>query len=283
LGRTIRVRIDRQRFYEPADILHEVQEKVDAAREAGEPVDYLTFVPDGEPTLDAELGQEIRLLKPLGIPVAVITNTSLLWQPEVREDLMAADWVSLKVDAVQEPAWRRIDRPHRGLRLSSILDGALAFARSFPGRLVTETMLAAGVNDGEEHLREVAGFIACLQPAVAYLAVPTRPPAEAWVTPPDETSLNRAYQILDEQVMRVEYLIGYEGDAFASTGDAERDLLSIVSVHPMREDAIDTFLARAQADWTVVHQLLAQDRLVEAAYRGHRFYLRNLRRGNNDR
>jgi len=283
LGRTIKVQVKRQAFYEPTDILQEVGEKIAAARDRGEPIDYLTFVPDGEPTLDARLGREIRLLKPLGIPIAVITNASLIWQPEVREDLMEADWVSLKVDAVQEPVWRRIDHPHRSLQLAAILEGALAFAHSFGGRLVTETMLVAGINDGEAHLSEVADLLSRLQPAVAYLAVPTRPPAERELRPPDAASLNRAYQLVSSKAPRVEYLIGYEGDAFASTGDPRVDLLSITAVHPMREDAVDTFLARAGEDRSTLHDLLGQGQLVETAYQGHKFYLRELRQGTRSR
>ena len=87
----------------------------------------------------------------------------------------------------------------------------------------------------------------------------------------------RAYQILSQGVGQVEYLIGYEGNAFAFTGDVEQDLLSITSVHPMREAAVDEFLTRAGTQWAVVRHLVAQDRLVEATYGGHRFYLRRLR------
>jgi hypothetical protein len=79
-------------------------------------------------------------------------------------------------------------------------------------------------------------------------------------------------------VDRAEYLIGYEGNAFAFTGDVEQDLLSITSVHPMREDAVDEFLARAKAAWPVVHNLVARGQLVETTYEGRRFYLRKLRR-----
>jgi len=74
----------------------------------------------------------------------------------------------------------------------------------------------------------------------------------------------------------VEYLIGYEGNAFAFTGDVEDDLLSITSVHPMRDDAVDEFLARAEADWDVVHRLVAEEKLIETSYGDHRFYLRKL-------
>jgi len=276
LGRTIKMRVERSAFYEPEDVLRDVQDKVERAKEAGESIDYLTFVPDGEPTLDVNLGREIELLRPLGIKIAVISNGSLVWREDVREDLLGADWVSLKMDSVREEVWRRINRPHGSLQLTSILDGALEFAQAFKGELATETMLVKGVNDGDDHIREVAGFLARLKPATAYLAIPTRPPAEEWVQPPGEEVINRAYQILRGRIDQVEYLIGYEGNAFAFTGNVEEDLLSITSVHPMREDAVSEFLARAKADWPAVYRLVAQGQLIEMAYEGRKFYMRKL-------
>ena len=278
LGRTLEMSWLRRPFYEPEDILQAVQAKVRLAAAAGEPIDYLTFVPDGEPTLDSRLGQAIDLLRPLGIPIAVISNASLIGDARVRADLSKADWVSLKMDAVTEAIWRRIDRPAHVLSLAEILDGALEFASSFDGDLATETMLVAGINDIPPTITDTAAFIARLQPSTAYLAIPTRPPAEAWVHPPDEATINRAYQIFSQRVAHAEYLIGYEGNAFASTGDAAEDLLAITAVHPMREDAVDEFLARAGVDWPIVHALVAQGRLVEMGYEGRTFYVRRFRR-----
>ena len=274
IGRTPKMAVDRRTFYDPEEIVGAVGVKVARTTDAGEAIEYLTFVPDGEPTLDGNLGREIERLRPLGLPVAVISNASLIWREDVRLDLMGADWVSLKVDAVDEAVWRRIDRPHGSLDLAAILDGMLAFAGAFRGELVTETMLVAGVNDGEAHLEALAGVLARLQPDRAYLAIPTRPPAEPWAVAPGEGSVNRAYQILGKGVEQVECLIGYEGNAFSFTGDVEKDLLSITAVHPMREDAVRQFLARAGAAWAAVQRLVAQERLVEAEYDGYRFYLR---------
>jgi wyosine [tRNA(Phe)-imidazoG37] synthetase (radical SAM superfamily) len=276
LGRTIKMQVDRQAFYDPQELQDAVEEKVGKARASGETLDYLTFVPDGEPTLDINLGDEIERLRPLGIKIAVISNASLVSHEAVRGDLAKADWVSLKVDAVLEDTWRRVNRPHRALRLAEIHEGMFQLAESFHGQLMTETMLVRDINDGEDDLREVAGFLARLKPDKAYLAIPTRPPAEPWAQPPDEATINRAYQILSEAVEHVEYLIGYEGNAFAFTGNAEDDLLSITAVHPMREDAVDEFLGKAQATWSIVEQLVAEDKLVEAVYGGHRFFLRKL-------
>ncbi len=276
LGRTIKMQVERQAFYRLEEISQDVQDKIKGAREAREPIDYLTFVPDGEPSLDVNLGREIALLRPLGIKIAVITNSSLIWREDVREALMQADWVSLKVDAVDEHVWRRMNRPHGTLALASILDGALDFAQAFKGELATETMLVEGINDGTDHIEKIAYFLTRLRPARTYLSIPTRPPAEGWVRPPDEEAINRAYQILNKRVKHVEYLIGYEGNAFAYTGNIQEDLLSITSVHPMREEAVSEFLARAGADWPVVHRLVAQGQLVETAYEGRKFYMRKL-------
>jgi wyosine [tRNA(Phe)-imidazoG37] synthetase (radical SAM superfamily) len=277
LGHTLKMQAARQTFYQPEEILRAVRDKVAGAGVAGEAVDYLAFVPDGEPTLDVHVGREIGYLKQLNLPIAVITNASLIWQGNVREDLMGADWVSLKVDSIEEETWRRIDRPHGSLHLPSILEGALAFAREYRGELVTETMLVAGVNDSERHLQELANFLARLQPERAYLSIPTRPPAEPWAHAPAAQVINRAYHLLSKRVERVEYLIGYEGNAFAHTGDMEQDLLAITAVHPMRQDAVKAFLARAGGEWTVVQRLVAQGELVEVEHGGHNFYLRKLR------
>jgi len=277
LGRTTPMRVERRAFYEPQQVFAAVSAKVKEAAQSGASVDYLTFVPDGEPTLDISLGAEIALLRALNLPIAVITNSSLIWRQDVREELAQADWVSLKVDAVRDEPWRQVDRPHGSLRMEAILQGMLEFAAMYQGTLVTETMLVEGLNDSVESVQEIAAFLALLRPSRAYLSIPTRPPAESWVRAPAEAVLNRAYQQLSAKVKHVEYLIGYEGNAFAFTGDVEQDLLSITSVHPMREDAVDAFLRRAGADWGIIHSLIGQLKLVATRYEGKTFYMRKLR------
>lgn len=233
LGRTLRMEVERTPFYEPRDIFDEARAKVEEARQIGIRIDYLTFVPDGEPTLDVNLGREIEMLRPLGIKIAVITNGSLISREDVRAELAQADWVSLKVDCTQDEVWRVINRPQTALQLPAILEGMQDFASFFKGELVTETMLVRDLNDNSDQLREVAGFLERLQPAKAYVSVPTRPPAERWVEYPDEKSVSEAYQIFTEHLKTVEYLIDYEGSDFSLAGDPEQDILSITAVHPM--------------------------------------------------
>ena len=270
------MQVEREAFYKPEEIAQGVKEKLKQVREKNEPIDYLTFVSDGEPTLDANLGREIGLLKSSGMKIAVITNASLIWREDVRQDLQEADWVSLKVDAVSEEIWCRINRPQKSLKLKAILDGVLRFADSFKGELTTESMLIQGRNDNSEEIEGMASFLTELRPDVAYLAIPTRPPAKRTVTAAGEQATNMAYQIFSKRLSSVEYLIGYEGNAFAFTGNAEDDLLSITSVHPMREEAVIAFLKKAGKKWVVIDRLIEDGSLVEVKYQGSKFYMRKL-------
>ncbi|MEM3623636.1 MAG: radical SAM protein [Candidatus Bathyarchaeia archaeon] len=278
LGKTSHMLVNRQVFYKPEHILMRVKRKVNESVLRNERIDYLTFVPDGEPTLDVNIGKEISLLKHLEIPVAVITNASLLWQEKVREDLLAADLVSLKVDAVSQDLWKRTNRPHKDLKLDTLLDGIKEFAKTFKGILVSETMLIDAVSY-ESELEKIAEFLGDLAKLdKAYVAIPTRPPTEKWVKPAREEIVNVAFQKFVGKLGsdKVEYLIGYEGDAFAFTGDVKADLLSITAVHPMRKEAIAEFLKKANADWKVVEKLLKENKLIELEYEGKKYYMRKL-------
>jgi wyosine [tRNA(Phe)-imidazoG37] synthetase (radical SAM superfamily) len=276
LGRTIQMQVERQAFYDPDEIVKAVRDKVTKVLDQGEEIHYLTFVPDGEPTLDINLGDEISALKGLGIPIAVISNASLIWQEEVRADLMGADWVSLKVDAVRLPTWRKLNRPHGSLDLEKGLEGIQVFVDEFQGTLATESLLVKDVNDSQVDFQELSSFLGEIQPDVAYLSIPTRPPAEKSVKPADEESINLAYQFVKSKIGRVELLLGYEGTAFSFTGDVQEDLLSITAVHPMREDAVEHFLAKAGSSWELIDELIRQEKMVETQHEGKRFYLRRI-------
>jgi len=273
VGPTSGRELARRSFAEPDVLVDAVVRKVEACRDAGQTIDYITFVPDGEPTLDLHLGEEIRALRPLGPKIAVISNGSLLDLPGVQRDLAAADLVSVKIDAVDEAIWRRVNRPHPKLGLDRVLRGIEAFAEGFPGELLTETMLVAGVNDSAESIEAVATFIAPLMPARAYLAVPTRPPAEPDVAPPEPQALVRAHEIFARKVPSVELLASPEEGEFGRTGDPVEDLLAILSVHPMREPIAERYLTEAGADPGLVAELVRTGRVEHARYRGDVYLL----------
>ena len=277
IGLTDSMSVSRKEFYSPDEIFKEVSSKVKTLQNSGEKIDYISFVPDGEPTLDINLGKEIDLLKPLGIKIAVITNSSLLWDEDVRKDLMIADWVSIKIDTIDEKIWRKIDRPNGKLDFQKILSGIKTFASSFKGVMVTETMLVKGVNDNVESIKSTVEFIKQLNPDKAYILVPTRPPAEKFVEPPSEENLNEAYQIFNASTNNVELLAYSEGTDFSYSSDAEKELLSILAVHPMRKDAVEKFLNKSRSDWNLIENLSANNLLKEVKYYDNTFFVKNIK------
>lgn len=276
VGRTVETEIAPRTFYPPDELIAAVGDRVRKLRARSESIDFLTFVADGEPTLDRHLGALIDGLRPLGIPIAVISNGSLVWRAEVRDALARADWVSLKVDTVHDAVWQRINRPQRSLDLDAMLDAMRDFAGGYRGTLATETMLVRDANDGEDACDATAAFLERLRPHVAYVAVPTRPPADDWVRPADEAAVNRCFQRFARCLPRVELLVAYEGTGFGSTGAARDDLLANAAVHPMREDAAMALLERAGADRSVLERLVAEGHLCPVAYQGHSFYVRSV-------
>ena len=274
VGPTQHTEIQRRHFYGADHLVKQVEARVTQLKQQGETIDYLSFVPDGEPTLDIDLEETIDKLRPLGIKIAVITNGSLIWQPEVRKTLNQADWVSLKIDTLNEATWQLIDSPHHQLKLSNILEGMMTFAQEFTGTLVTETMLVKNVNVEETDAIEIADFLQRLNPNKAYFLIPTRPPAIPSVRIPTQDELNRFYQIISSKISNIEYLTNYEGNVFTSTGNITEDLLSITAVHPMRKEAVLELLANNQADWKIVEELIRTKQLIETEHEGHLFYVR---------
>ncbi len=273
-GKTLKKTCSRESFYEPDDIYDKTCRHLKTLNNNNYP-DYLTFVSNGEPTLDENLGKAIRLLKKTGIPVAVITNASLLPDEKVREDLLFADWVSLKLDAGDIITWYLINRPVMGLDFENILSGIKLFSKEFKGTLCTETMIVGGINDSAENFSAVAEIIRFIDPVKAYLSVPTRPPAEKFVKPPEPERLNEAWQIFTKNQIRTEFLTGYEGSDTGFTGNIYEDILNITAVHPLREDSLLKLLENDNADYNIVNALINQHLIKSILYEGKKYFIRD--------
>ncbi len=274
LGRTEHMQIKREKFYNLKEFEKELDKKLKELDENGEKLDYVTFVADGEPTLDKNLGKAINIIKNYGLNTAVISNSSLVNIKKVREELMKADWVSLNCDAFSKEVWKKVDRPHGKLDLTNIQKGIKKFSEEYNGEFVTETMLVKDINDKKEELEKIAKFIASLNTDASYVAIPTRPPAEKGVKSPNPEKINMAVQIFKDKGIKAEYLIGYEGNEFSSTGDLKTDLLNITSVHPLKEEAVDELINKCNGNWKEVEELIKNDNIVETEYNDEKYYLR---------
>ena len=276
IGRTINLTVERRRFYDPEKVVENVLKAVEASSSK---IDYITFVPDGEPTLDENLGQEASMIKSeTGYPTAILTNSSLIFMESVRKDLMNFDLVSFKFDADSERTWRRINRPHPSLKLEDIKSGIRTFSKQFPGKILVEVMLVNGVNTDVEEIRRIADFLSKINLDKVFIAVPTRPPAEKWVEPADEEQLVQAHEIFEETLgHRVELLTGYEGPDFNLIKDPVESLLAILAVHPMRIDyAYHTLKKSGLNPEKTISDLLRSGKIQKIEYRGSQFLIRKL-------
>ena len=271
---TVRLTESRQAFADPAELRDEVEAAMDVARAKAIPIDFVSFVPRGEPTLDVGLGRAIAAIKRLGVRVAVFTNGSLLWRTDVRDELALADWVSVKVDAAHEAVWRRINRPHGRLSFDTVLDGIRQFARNRRGTFVTETMLVASVNDTAEEIDALSREIAALAPSVAWLATPVRPPAEPWVTAPDALGFERALGIFTRRIPTVLPLAARASGPWLPIDSEGERLLAMTAVHPLDHAELEQLLHASDATWATVDTLLEAGRLEAVDYAGQRFYRR---------
>jgi len=281
-GRTPSKSLTRRVFRDPTYVVNEV---VRALHNLSVRVDYVTFVPDGEPTLDACLGYEVsEVLRSTGARVAVITNGSLLWRADVREDLLNASLVSVKIDCGSEEVFRRINRPHELLSWSLVLDGILKFSKEFTGRLITETMLVEGVNDSPAELRKISEALRLVGPDKAYIMVPVRPPAERWVRPPTREFLREAAELISEYLGRdrVHLLASVEGRPPAPfVGEGVLDSLArLTKVHPLKLDyALETIVKEARVGREEALKIILESGAFEVVRYGDTFFVRVRRDG----
>jgi wyosine [tRNA(Phe)-imidazoG37] synthetase (radical SAM superfamily) len=186
-GKTTKKTLERRSFFPVDDIIAAVRQSLVANRRT--PVDFLTFSGEGEPTLNRDIGRIIRRLKrEFVIPVAVITNSTLLAEPKVRRDISAADLVVPSLDAADQRIFARVDRCHRDLRVADIIEGLKLFRRSYRGKLWLEIMLVKGINDSVEHVLALRRAAWQIKPDRIQLNTVVRPPAERFAQPmsPDD-------------------------------------------------------------------------------------------------
>ena len=231
----------RAEYFPREAMLAEIKESLAAHPEGA--IDWITFVGSGEPTLHSSLGWLIAEVKKLTkIPVAVITNGSLLYLPEVRQELLLADAIMPTLDAGDAETYRKINRPMGELTFERLVDGIIAFRKEYTGKLWPEIMLIKGINDTLPALGLLAATLQRIQPDEVHINLPTRPPAETWVQPPDDEGLLRATAILGDIAKIVTPIQGeFDLSGYDNIADA---VVGIVTRHPMRENQLVANLAR---------------------------------------
>jgi len=266
LGRTINLSTERRSFFSKESIIKEIGDRLAVSRP-----DYITFAGDGEPTLSKDLGWILRRAKEnWDIPLAVLTNGSLLFMDEVLEDIQCADIVMPSLDAGVAAAYNRINRPHRRLSFEDLMSGLQSLQYGFPGKVWLEVMLVGHQNDSTYEVNRIRDAINVIKPDRVQVLTPTRPPAERWVEIPGAKKFLRALKILRGTVpQKVSCLNKMESGKFdiGRAFDAREAIWSICSRHPLRRGQAAAIEAELKAIGTV-EEMCCNGELIEIEHEG---------------
>ena len=270
LGRTTNKTLERKEYIVVEEVLAELERKL---AEKDSP-DYITIAGSGEPTLNSGIGDLIGRIKGMTkIPVAVLTNGSLLWMPEVQDALMAADLVLPSLDAGDEYLFRYVNRPHGDLSFEQMVDGLASFTRRFSGEVWLEVLLLGGVTGIPAEVEKIVSFIRRIQPARVQLNTASRPTAEEFASP-----LSAEQMLLLKKLFPGEVDIisgnGKEGahpSAFTEAGDME--VLALLSRRPCTyEDVAGGLGIRVTEALKRLEALIAAGKVKTVGTGGRDFY-----------
>ncbi|NIS59340.1 MAG: radical SAM protein [Proteobacteria bacterium] len=193
LGRVTDKTTKRDIYLPEEPIIREIKDFLDHMKN---PVDYITFSGSGEPTLHSRIGTIIREIKKMtSIPVAVITNGSLLFMDEVKRDLSEADLVVPSLDAVSKTVYETINRPEESLEINQVIEGIVDFKKRFRGQVWIEILFCRGVNDDPSEVAGMKEVLERINPDRIQLNTVYRPPAEDFASPLTEERLDEIQRL----------------------------------------------------------------------------------------
>ena len=228
LGRTINKTIQRKEYIAADDILREIEEVL---RE-GKRIDYITFSGSGEPTLNSEIRRMISRIKELtSIPLAILTNGTLLYRPRIREDLMEADLVIPSLDTVTQEIFEMVNRPHPSLKIEKVITGIDSFSQEFNGKVWLEIMVVKGINDSLEEIEKAAQVIKQMNLEKIQLNTVVRPPAEEFARPLTREDLKNIKTVLGKKCEIIAEFKRATQKAYKR--DVEKRILSMVKRRPV--------------------------------------------------
>lgn len=269
LGKTTNKTIERKEYISCEDILPEIEEILLKQKER---IDYITFSGSGEPTLNSGIKTMINSIKKLtSIPIAIITNGTLLFQPETREELMEADLVIPSLDAVSEEVFRKVNRPHHSLRIDKIIDGLSDFSQEFKGKIWLEIMIVKGINDSPQEIKRMAEAIEKIKLDKIQLNTVVRPPAEEFAQPVNLENLKKIKRTLGE---KCEVIAGFKrpNQEFYNK-DIEKGILTMVKRRPVTLLDISRSLGIHQNEAIKYLNILEKEgQILTKVYREKRYY-----------
>jgi len=263
IGITDKYAITPVSYFDKNEILQEIEQTVNHT-----PVDYITFAGDGEPTLSSDLGWILRQCRrKFSIPTAVITNSSLIYQPEVAERLNEADLILPSIDAGSEATFKKINRPHKNLDFTTIIDGLIGFSKNSNPKIWTETMLVKNYNDTVEEIDKISAIIKQLHPEKSFVMVSTRPPQIDVKKPNPEIFLYAQKKISNLTTLDFNESGSFNIKNYKTLLEA---IENISSRHPLRVTQAEKIAENFQE---TLDELLSNGTLITRTYEGEPYIL----------
>lgn len=245
LAHTTNKTVERRGYTPLAPVLAEIDEKLESCSRP----DYISLAGSGEPTLQRDLGALIRGIRGLtDIPVAVITNGSLLWMEDLQEELSTIDLVLPSLDAGDAQMFERINRPHPGVSFERMVDGLASFTRRCAGRVWLEVMLVTGLNGTPEHVERIAALTETIRPARIQLNTVSRPPGEHMAGRVPTERLKELRGFFSGEVEVISDVAARENEELFSNGTTDDDVLGLLERRPCTSDELAAGLGQHVLD-----------------------------------
>ena len=269
LGRTTEKTIERRPYVSAAPVMDQVHRRIEEGLQA----DYVTLGGSGEPTLNSNIGEIIATLKRgIDLPVAVLTNSSLLWDPAVRDALLQADVVLPSLDVYDSQTFERINRPHRKIPYEKMLEGLASFRRAYKGKMWLEIFALAGVNVDATACEKFKELLARIDPDKVHVNTAVRPTSEAHARRVQNEELIRFCRLLGD---KAEIIVPFQG--VHSHGDGagtEKDLLNLLARRPCTLTDIALSLNVGEEKLLRYIEPLMSNHIIETAVNGNMVYYR---------
>jgi wyosine [tRNA(Phe)-imidazoG37] synthetase (radical SAM superfamily) len=259
LGKTTHQTLERKSYIKISSLLDELKETIGL----NDDIDYITFAGSGEPTLNQDIGPMIEEVKKITrIPVAVLTNGSLLWEDKVRVDLSPADLVVPSLDAISDEVFQKVNRPIKGLGIEKVLDGIRIFCKQFQGKIYLEIMLVKNVNDSEREISRINRFVKDLRIDEIQLNTVVRPPGEPGASPLNQEELNKIKGLFDPK-LKVEAIADFERKTSrAYQKDLEQALIELLKRRPSKKEEMAVSLGIHPNEMVKYLQILEEKKII---------------------
>jgi len=268
IGKTTDKTLVRKEYVPVKEILEEVRRFL---KEETSSIDHLSLSGSGEPTLHSQIRSVIEGIKTItSIPVAVITNGSLLYEEEVRQDLLHADIVLPSLDAVSSEVFMRINRPRPGFSIEKVIEGLVEFRKVYKGQIWLEILFCKGVNDSKEELLRMKKAVDRIQPDRIHLNTVVRPPSEKWAAPLSQKEMEEIQVYFGE---KVSIITEFDRHPSSISGrDIKEEILEILKRRPLSLSDLSKGMGIPQNELDEYIKPLAQEGKIQTRIFGGSMY-----------